>query len=358
LYRINLGNIAPPFATAPSFELKTLLHDRGAITLRYIDKLDNLPFSNEPVNETGRKYKTIIGPIDGLSKKLLFLADEIHHQWVPITRTAIRENMAKMAEWSIRKKAQKDILPQRNQLNPIYFVIFDHIRKMALPYDNVKLTYFVCETALMSPKPEERLNDILSSLPTNLSRTTTFEEAIMDFSAKMRFHEQNSLFLENLEKILRTEYDLFKSISSELAYMKIINSIYDLMFAGLQYRRENMSLYTQTMDARWIEATAARLGSPLTREADGSTSLLHQKQENFTFNSDYIAVFFANNFVLDHMMTRDKVVTCPFFQDYPICGAESKTEDICVIDPMSIRDRPEFIGCPLWNGLKACGVFS
>lgn len=356
LYNINLNSVSPPFSKSSNLHLDKLLNERMSIARQYIPNREPIPFSRKPNNSTGRSYVKSPDPRTYEILDLLHLAEEGKSHWVPVTRQTIRENMAKMAEWSIRRTQGLNHEERMFSLPSHYYIIYLEVKKIHKQRDPVDLTYFICELALMFPQPEIAIDKILLNLG-RLGSDQGLRRSFGKFVKQEGFFQKIQMGLSFAQSKLEADKSFFHRKEGELGLMRVLLQFYDIMLRGIETRKKHLTLYMGVMDANWLERMAKDFGSPISIGADASTFVLHRNDDLYAPDNDLLAIWFSINVILDILCTKERLLSCPFYQDLPICDVE-KDIDICEQDPQSVRRAEHLSGCPLWNAFTALGAFA
>jgi hypothetical protein len=278
--------------------------------------------------------------------------DKLFHH---VSTLMLRENMAMMANFSIRGIGQDAVMDYVNNktLNFKYWLIFYYFLYTYPDITNViKFTYYFCELALMVINPGEFVEKIMNDI---------------DYLIKNEKYENEEIFFEKLSKkqVNKISEDgnlMFILIDNiKLALSKIIedNDIYkpiykilELAEKGLKNKQIHATIFQDVMDTRWLHKMAKEYLSPIIFQPNSIIAMLFDDNEF----QNLLCILFGVTIISEKIIKHESIDCCPFFSEIPICKATTnEIEEICSTNPLDITPFPTG-GCLFYNTALILGL--
>jgi hypothetical protein len=302
----------------------------------------------------------IFNPIIKAQTREIFIYNPIDNLFYHVSTTMLRENMAMMANFSIRGIGQDAIMDhvkifptKERPYSCKYWLIFCYfIYTYPVITNVVKFTYYFCELALMSINTGIFIEKLLSDI---------------DYLIK---HEQYTDENEFFDKLLRSQIDYITRdrniISRLIANMKLslskiikgnsfylpINKILELAERGLEYKEKKGTIYQNVMDKRWIDEMSLIFLSPIILQPNNVFSMLFDDNDY----QNLLSILFGVTIVSDKILNNKNIFICPFYSEIPICKlSDAKIEEICTTRPFDIIAFPSG-GCLFYNTALILGL--
>jgi hypothetical protein len=125
---------------------------------------------------------------------------------------------------------------------------------------------------------------------------------------------------------------------------------------GIDYRRNNGTIFRIILDGRWINNVAKVFLSPLIIQPEKNFSVLYDDERY----ADKFNLLFGVANVIQIFLHHEEIHCCPFYEDIPICklySGNEEIENICISKPNTI---PKFSdgGCLFYNTCLVLGLLS
>ena len=305
--------------------------------------------------------KPIYNPIIKKQSREVFIYNPIDDFFHHVSTTMLRENMALMANFSIRGIGQ-DAVMDHVKINPSkekpysckYWLLFSYFLYTYPDIKNVvKFTYFFCELALMAITTgmfvEKLLNDIKHMMGKGIY---TGERDFFDKLREMNIDKISQDGNLTFELINRIKLTLGKIID-ENDFYKPINKLLELAENGLNYKKtRHATIFRNVMDMKWINEMSEMFLSPIIIQPNSDICMLFEDKEY----QNLLCILFGVTIVSDKVIKNEAIFCCPFFCEIPICKLTTEEiEDICTSRPFDITVFPSG-GCLFYNTALILGL--
>jgi len=313
--------------------------------------------SNKPIYI----IQTVYNPILKKQSKEIFIYNTKDCLFHHVSTTMLRENMAMMANFSIRGIGQDSIMDhvtiyptEDNPYNCKYWLIFNYfLYKYPQITNVVKFTYYFCELALMAINTgefiEKLLNDIDDIMKNNKYKNENLFFDLL-WKSQVGYITHNSDVVSSL--IVNIKMSLSKIVNDNEFYFPIIR-ILELAESGLRYKQQNcITIYNDIMDQIWVQKMSKIFLSPIILQPDGVFSMLFEDEEYQTL----LGILFGVTIISDKIIRNESITYCPFLDEIPIC--KLSTSDINAICSEHPFDIPVFEkgGCLFYNTALILGL--
>ena len=316
----------------------------------------------------------IANPILHMKTNEVFILNIIDHRYYHISTKVLRENMAMMANFYIRGIGSDAIMDhikifpsEEKPYSPKYWIIFSYFfYKYPIISNHVIFTFYFCELALMSINSGQMVVNLLSEIDKKLQSgkyTNENDFFILFFNLKSYLYDFfNNLYplfkseinknIDILQQMQVTLNDFIKEKLNEQEYFQSFQVVLELINRGINFKRENGTIFNNRLDNSWVMNKAQVFYSPIILDPKGHTSVIYNDIEYV----QRISIVYGISIVTD-LIQRDKgIASCPFYSTIPICECDKTgINHICEEDPLNIKPFKDG-GCLFYNSCLVLGL--
>lgn len=288
--------------------------------------------------------------------KVLFIKDHNNHRWIPLTPKVIRENMAMMGYCITRGMDAKALLEWiKERDDSEYWIIFEYLMYNArTPLNNLVITFYLCELALMSSTPtitiDILLNHFIEFIHSEGIHYSDEDSLFNDFVKKYEIITEQQPWIDKLFEVTQVQKNSADQNSYDNEYLKFLSTIFQIIINALVYRRNQATVYKKGLGGLWIDNMTQMFASPVVSYRDPKIFLLGKSY----ISTEPHAYIFSLLFFMQNIESLNKLDICPFYKNFPICNEEKS--NICEKHPLNILYDEKYAGCALYNVLQLLGL--
>jgi len=288
--------------------------------------------------------------------KVPFIKDYNNHRWIPLTPKVIRENMAMMGYCITRGMGAEALLEWiKERDDSEYWIIFEYLMyKVPTSLNNLVITFYLCELALMSSTPtitiDILLNQFIDFIHSEGIHYSDEDSLFNNFVKKYDICTEQQPWIDKLFSITQVQKKSADQNSYENEYLKFLSTIFQIILNALEYRKRYATIYKIGLGGLWIDNMTQMFASPVVSYRDPKIFLLGKSY----ISTEPHAYIFSLLYFMQNIESLNKMDVCPFYKIFPICNEEKS--NICEKHPLNILYDEKYAGCALYNVLQLLGL--
>jgi hypothetical protein len=292
--------------------------------------------------------------VDYWSKEVTMAKITVNNYILPVSEFVLRESMAFMSNYlstkcSMRIK-EKHIFhcPYGLEYKGIYLFI-----KNFLPQnDCFKLTYVLCESALMIPPYTEKMCIMLNYLKNNHVYLSSQSDVLIlsTLLNSIRFKESLPIVINTGINLLNEKLETYSKHEDNDGFLAISKRISNVIIDGLNSRLKSNSFYQDYMDMNYLNDLSSKFKSPIIRFKDGDTTVLCEEDDQFSND----LIIFSGILRAIRTMYEKKPCACPFSEKNSLCSLKKKWA--CRNYYPWMHNRKGYHGCLMDSAMEVTGV--
>jgi len=272
---------------------------------------------------------------------------------VPLNAFVISENMAIIGSYLASGVPIEDAKQSITRMwNPEYNIIYSYIYNLFPSLDCFKLTYYMCEAALLVPGYSDTIYKILRLLKQKkyLFKTYDEDDIIKQISEHLKLDLSIRKMLPEIKVQIQNRIDMYEKNKKDFGFFSYIIDILSLFKEGFNERFNNVYTYRSSFDFQFLDYFSQKIKSPVIVFADNQKTMLGKPTTEFIHSVAYfggVLKTFNNAYFND-------IGKCPFYEDHSICTVVKGIE--CKTNAMNAYNKEAYCGCLMNNALNIIGI--
>lgn len=272
---------------------------------------------------------------------------------IPLNELVLSENMAIVGSYLASGLTMEE---SRNTIAQIwgaqYHIVYSFLNNLFPDKNCLKLTYIICESALLIVPYNKVISKILIYLKDNIGdlKSESEDEIIQRFLEHIDFKSSLEKLIPSMLQQLESRVQTFNKYKDNYEFYKFLLDILEIFKKGLEERLKKQHTYRDKLNSEFLNYYSEIIYSPILVFADKQKSMLGDPSDSFV-NS---IASFSGILKIFHMAYFQDIRKCPFCEEFSICTVDKGTE--CEQSALDVYGKEKYIGCLMNNALNIIGI--
>lgn len=287
------------------------------------------------------------------SKEVYISYIAFNGQKIPVNELVLSENMAIVSSYLASGLSLDESKKSIDKLwGHEYHIVYSYLHNLFPDKDTLKMTYYLCESALLIVPYNKRITQMLIYIRDNISdfKNKSENEIIQALLEHIEFKKSLEKIIPEILRQVESRIHTFSKYKENYEFYKYLLDVLDIFKRGMEERLKNNHTYRDNFNSEFLNYYSKILHSPILVFADKQKTMLGEPSEKFVNSMAY----FSGVLKIFHTAYFRNISKCPFCEEYSICQVVKGTE--CETNALSVYGDEKYNGCIMQNSLNIIGI--